>query len=332
MKKLYINGVFDSSDLPKGAKVKKINCAEYKIEEIEEIVTQQNLFSKNVLFLLYNFDELLEKNNSKRILMFLKRAENSLLIINMLNGINQIKDESLKQFFKDNFEIIDLSKAPIKKERLKDFVDAFLSKYGIEKNETIEKVIELVVKKVGNNLITAEKVLDEIFFDQVENGAVEWENIDEGMIEYFVSIYKEINQFVVANLFLELLLRKETNSFEDIKRVNRNRELILRYLEMMELDDKIDELWGLIFSQIVALIKIYDQYCRFGDRVQVIANNLKMNSYRVMMLMRFVKNLDYLIKHKDFSISHLLSSFLESEIRIKSGFSTYIKEIEGLVD
>ncbi|MFN4182643.1 MAG: hypothetical protein ACK4G3_05520, partial [bacterium] len=41
-----------------------------------------------------------------------------------------------------------------------------------------------------------------------------------------------------VDLFLELLLRKETNSFEDIKRVNRNRELILRYLEMMELDDK----------------------------------------------------------------------------------------------
>lgn len=308
--------------------IRKIDCNEYKIKQLEEILAQQNLFTKDTIFIIENFDNLVENNNPQKVIELLNKTQNINLIIKLEGGLNKIKNEQIKNYLKANFKIENLEQ---NLEIINNFIKVILEKYNINPNfkETIMKIL----KKTNFDFLITERILEEIIFSQKftdltdSNTEINIDNIPDDTINLLVSQYKEFNLFNVVNIFLELALDKEKNS----RNYNYLYELMLSYLEELELENRLEELWGLIFSQITALIKIYEEYCKIGENYKAISHNIKMNEYRVKMLIKYIRKLDYLIKHKNFSIVNLLSTFLKSEINIKTNQSNIKQELLNFI-
>lgn len=304
--------------------IRKIDCNEHKIKQLEEILGQQNLFTKDTIFIIENFDNLVENNNPQKVIELLNKTQNINLIIKLEGGLNKIKNEQIKNYLKANFKIENLEQ---NLEIINNFIKVILEKYNI--NQNFKETIMNILKKTNFDFLITERILEEIIFSQKlidltdSNTEINIDNIPDDTINLLVSQYKEFNLFNVVNIFLELVLDKEKNS----RNYNYFYELILSYLEELELENRLEELWGLIFSQTIALIKIYEEYCKIGENYKAISHNIKMNEYRVKMLMKYIRKLDYLIKHKNFSIVNLFSTFLKSEINIKTNQSNIKQEL-----
>lgn len=309
--------------------LKKINYHEYNnLKRLEEVILQSNLFNKNQIFVIEDFSKVLEDNNPAKILNFLQKVKNSNIIIN-LDSLNTIKNREIKNYLQENFKIIDKSKIKPKENTIKKFVSLFDQKYGLKNNENMEKIIHYILEKTNYNFLLTERIMDDIFFKYFdftnESTFNKIYEIKQEFLDFFILQYQENNLFHVVNLLLETLLTREGNI------TSKNHELLKLYLDEIEMEGKIEEFWGLTFSQITAIVKIYHEYKKVGDNPGLISNNLKMNSYRVMMLMKFVRNLDYLVKYKNFRIENLFSRILNSELKIKSLRSNYRLEIENLI-
>ncbi|MCS7243845.1 MAG: hypothetical protein RMJ36_03815 [Candidatus Calescibacterium sp.] len=323
----------DNIDITKHIPIKtnnlqKVDCQEHSIKEIEEIIVQQNLFSKNQFFFLKNFEKLLEENNFKRIIELLEKSKHSNIIIHLQSNLSSLKEEKLQNYIKNNFKVVDISKLETSDKTIDDFISLISKKHGIEENNSIKENIKNILKKTNNDFIIAERIIDDIIFLN-QNKIME---LNEEIIDFFISQYKSINFFNVVNIFLEILFENKIENLENLKKITTKYELFLNYLDDIELNDRLEELWGLIFSQLTAIIKIYNEYLRVGENSRIIATNLKINPYRVSMLMKFVRKLDYLVKYNGYSPTHLISSFLESEIKIKTNKSNYKQEIINLLE
>ncbi|MCS7165100.1 MAG: hypothetical protein RMJ51_02325 [Candidatus Calescibacterium sp.] len=323
MRYIIVGPILQDIDIIKNNPIKKINCQEHTLKNIEEILTQQNLFTRNFVFILQSFEKLLEDYPSRRILELLEKTKNSNMIINLDNNLNSIRDEKIQSYLKNNFKLIDTSKIELRKDQIENFTKLVLKKYNISISENITEKVKIILKKTNNDFLIAERILDEIIF--MYDGKIL--DIQEEMLDFIVSQYKDINLFTIVNIFLEILFSDSS----ELEKLRKRYELLLSYLNEVNLNENMQEVWGLIFSQIVAVIRIYNEYLKVGENTKTISNNLKMNTYRVSILMKIVRKLDYLVKHKGYSINSLISSFLESEIKIKTNQSNYIQEIQRIL-
>lgn len=323
MRYIIVGPILQDIDIIKNNPIKKINCQEHTLKNIEEILTQQNLFTRNFVFILQSFEKLLEDYPSRRILELLEKTKNSNMIINLDNNLNSIRDEKIQSYLKNNFKLIDTSKIELRKDQIENFTKLVLKKYNISINEDITEKVKIILKKTNNDFLIAERILDEIIF--MYDGKIL--DIQEEMLDFIVSQYKDINLFTIVNIFLEILFSDSS----ELEKLRKRYELLLSYLNEVDMNENMQEVWGLIFSQIVAVIRIYNEYLKVGENTKTISNNLKMNIYRVSTLMKIVRKLDYLVKHKGYSINSLISSFLESEIKIKTNQSNYIQEIQRIL-
>lgn len=323
MRYIILGPIIQNLDIFKNSHIKKIECQEYTLKNLEEILNQQNLFTRNYVFILHGFEKLLTEYTPKKILELLEKTRNSNIIINLHDGLNSIKDEKIQNYLKSNFKIIDTTKIELKKDQIDNFVMSILKKYDMSPCEDIVENVKIILKRVNNDFILAERIIDEMVF--IYDGKIP--KIEEEMLDFLVSQYKDINLFTIVNMFLEILF---SNNLE-LEKLRKRYELFFNYLSEVDLNGKTEELWGLIFSQIIATIRIYTEYLKVGENVRTISNNLRMNPYRVSMLMKIVRKLDYLIKHKEYSINSLLSLLLEIEIRVKTNQSNYIEEIQNIL-
>lgn len=328
------------SEIIQNKDLRKINYEEYgNLKRLEETILQTSLFGKNQIFIIENLSKALEENNTSKILDFLKKVKHSNVIIN-LDSLNSVKNKEIKNYLQKNFKIIDKSKYKPKEATIKNFVSLIYQKYNFENDESIEKIIHYVLEKTNilektnYNFLLAERIINDFLFKYFEitnkNSVdkildIKQEFLKQEFLDFFILQYQENNLFHIVNLLLEILLKKD-----DII-LKRNIELLKFYLDEIEIEGKIEEFWGLMFSQIVAIIKIYHEYKKIGDDLKLISDNLKMNYYRVTMLIKFVRNLDYLVKHKNFRIENLFLKILDSELKIKSLKSNYRVELEKLI-
>ncbi|MFN3995226.1 MAG: hypothetical protein ACK4GR_01685 [bacterium] len=317
------------SEIAQNQNLRKINYEEYgSLKRLEEIILQTGLFSKNQIFVIENFSKALEENNPTKILDFLKKLKSSNVIIN-LDNLNLIKSQEIKNYLQENFKIIDKSKTKPKEDLIKNFISILQQKYGLENYENIEKMVYYILEKTNYDFLLTERIIDDILFKCVDSIDEDFINkiseTNQKFLDFFILQYKENNLFYIVNLFLEILLKKDNII------LNKNYELLKIFLDEIEIEGKIEEFWGLIFSQIVAIVRIYHEYKKVGDNLKMISNNLRMNYYRVMMLMKFVRNLDYLVKYEDFKVENLFSKILDSELKIKSLRSNYRVEIESFI-
>jgi len=295
---------------------RRIDCSQYSLKDLEEILLQQSLFSKFKYFFLYNFESLIDRYSTKQILEFLQKISNSEVVI-YLASKNSIKDQKLKDYLNKEYKVF--SKKVIDDKLVDNLVYSLIEKYSLYSStqDTYEKLKDIVVlclKKSNNDIFATEKIIDYLIFSN------RLDNVDDEFIDFLLSQYKEINLFKVVDLFLNCLF------YEDGYQKYRAFQLLSGYLDN-ESDINFDEVWGLIFSQILAILKLFDEYLKFGDNHKILSQNTKINEYRVKNLMAFVKRLDYLVKHREWKVYDLLDTFLKSELAIKDNKSDYREEI-----
>ncbi|MEN3014916.1 MAG: hypothetical protein ABDH21_02515 [bacterium] len=313
--------------------IKKVDCQNHSLKQLEEILCQQTLFHKNLVFVLDNFISLVEKNNSKKVIDMLDRTKSCNLIIT-IPTLNSIKDPKVAEYIQKNFKIIDKIQY-LSEDKIDHLVSCLIKKYNFDSNseifETIiPQLVRIVLSKTQSEILT-EKIIDQIISDYESRIDKIQHELDQEAISFYISQYSEINMFNVVNLFLEILFESKLDEIENIPKISKEYKLLKNYLDEIEMNGEIEKLWGLVYSQIVSIIKIHDEYNKVGENIKHIANKLNMNHYRVSMLMKFVRKLDYLIKHKNYSTSKLVAMLLDSEIRIKMGRSSYTQEVYSIL-
>lgn len=301
--------------------LKTLSTIKERLKIIKEILFQKDLFNTKKLFIIYSFstlilDSLKDKKEKQNLLNQLK-----LIIFNIIqNNINIIIDlEDLKL---EEISKIDQEIYKVLKDNFKEYIEKKDDKIKIlAKNypNIPYNIIETIVNRV--DIIQAEVILKNL---SLVISDVSQDEILDYINEFQLFDLTSVNVFIIIQDLFDILFRNSYGKYRSLMG-------LLNQIEKGYFKDlTIEEVWGLIYSQVLFLIKAYNEYTKVGENINLIASNLKANKYRIIKLMPYIKEINYISqKYSKFFIS-LINKFFELEKDIKEGKITYTNAIDNI--
>jgi len=308
-------------------KIQQINLKNLHPKEslklLKETLFQKELFNVNKIFIIYSFSNLIleiskDKKEKEKLINQLK----SILLntieknINLILDLENLKLEEIGNINKEIYKILkDSFKEYIEK---KDDKIKFLSKIY---PKIPENIIELITKKV--DIIQAEIILKNL---ELIISDLNQEEIIEYINEFELFDPNSINIFLITQDLFDILFKNNYSKYKTL--MGLLNQIENGYFKNLA----IEEIWGLIYSQLIFLIKVYNEYTKVGENVNLIASNLKANRYRILKLLNYVKEINFISqKFPKFFIS-LINNFFELEKDIKDGKINYINAIDNIIN
>jgi hypothetical protein len=307
-------------------KIQQINLKDLSPKEslklLKETLFQKELFNVNKIFIIYSFSNLMleiskDKKEKENLINQLK-----LILLNIIekniNLILDLEDLKLEEIGNINKEIYKILKDNFKEyvEKKDDKIKLLAKIYP----KIPENIIELITKKV--DIIQAEVILKNL---ELIISDLDQEEIIEYINEFELFDPNSINIFLITQDLFDILFKNNYNKYKTL--MGLINQIENGYFKNLT----IEEIWGLIYSQLIFLIKVYNEYTKVGENVNLIASNLKANRYRILKLMNYVKEINSISqKFPKFFIS-LINKFFELEKDIKDGKISYINAIDNLI-
>jgi hypothetical protein len=307
-------------------KIQQINLKDLSPKEslklLKETLFQKELFNTNKIFIIYSFSNLIseiskDKKEKEKLINQLK-----LILLNTLqkniNIILDLEDLKLEEIANIDKEIYKILKDSFKEyiEKKDDKIKLLAKIYP----KIPENIIELIIKKV--DIIQAEVILKNL---ELIISDLDQEEIIEYINEFELFDPNSINIFLITQDLFDILFKNNYNKYKTL--MGLINQIENGYFKNLT----IEEIWGLIYSQLIFLIKVYNEYTKVGENVNLIASNLKANRYRILKLMNYVKEINSISqKFPKFFIS-LINKFFELEKDIKDGKISYVNAIDNLI-
>ncbi len=303
--------------------LKNLSTTKESLKLIKETLFQKALFKTKRLYVIYSFSNLIseilkDKKEKENLLKQLK-----LILLNIIeNNINVIIDlEELKleEILKLNQDIYKIFKDNFKEyiEKKDDKIKILAKNYpNIPYN-----IIETIVNKA--DIIQAEIILKNL---SLVISDINQDEIIDYINEFQLFDLTSINVFIIIQDLFDILFK---NSYE------KYRSLIglINQIEKGYFKDlTIEEIWGLIYSQLLFLVKAYNEYMKVGENINQIAYNLKAHKYRILKLMPYIKEISYISQKYPKFFINLINKFFELEKDIKEGKISYTNAIDNIIN
>jgi hypothetical protein len=308
-------------------KIQQINLKDLSPKEslklLKETLFQKELFDVNKIFIIYSFSNLIleiskdKKEKEKLInqlkLILLNTIEKN---INIILDLEDLKLEEIANIDKEIYKIL--------KDSFKEYIEKKDDKIKLLAKiypKIPENIIELITKKV--DIIQAEVILKNL---ELIISDLNQEEIIEYINEFELFDPNSINIFLITQDLFDILFKNNYNKYKTL--MGLINQIENGYFKNLT----IEETWGLIYSQLIFLIKVYNEYTKVGENVNLIASNLKANRYRILKLMNYVKEINSISqKFPKFFIS-LINKFFELEKDIKDGKINYVNAIDNIIN
>lgn len=303
--------------------LKNLSTIKESLKIIKETLFQKDLFNTKKLFIIYSFSVLIseilkDKKEKQNLLKQLK-----LIIFNVIqNNINVIidlEDLKLEEILKIDQEIYKVLKDNFKEyiEKKDDKIKILAKNYPNIPYNIIEKIVNKV------DIIQAEVILKNlslVILDFNQDEILDYIN------EFQLFDLTSINVFIIIQDLFDILFRNSYGKYKYLMG-------LLNQIEKGYFKDlTIEEVWGLIYSQLLFLIKAYNEYTKVGENINLIASNLKANKYRIIKLMPYIKEINYISQKYSKFFINLINKFFELEKDIKEGKITYTNAIDDIIN
>jgi hypothetical protein len=308
-------------------KIQQINLKDLSPKEslklLKETLFQKELFNVNKIFIIYSFSNLMleiskDKKEKEKLINQLKSILLNVIEknINLILDLEDLKLEEIGNIDKEIYKIL--------KDSFKEYVEKKDDKIKLLAKiypKIPENIIELITKKV--DIIQAEVILKNL---ELIISDLNQEEIIEYINEFELFDPNSINIFLITQDLFDILFKNNFNKYKTL--MGLINQIENGYFKNLT----IEEIWGLIYSQLIFLIKVYNEYTKVGENVNLIASNLKANRYRILKLMNYVKEINSISqKFPKFFIS-LINKFFELEKDIKDGKINYVNAIDNIIN
>jgi len=307
-------------------KIQQINLKDLSPKEslklLKETLFQKELFNVNKIYIIYSFSNLMleiskDKKEKEKLINQLKSILLNVIEknINLILDLEDLKLEEIANIDKEIYKIL--------KDSFKEYIEKKDDKIKLLAKiypKIPENIIELITKKV--DIIQAEVILKNL---ELIISDLDQEEIIEYINEFELFDPNSINIFLITQDLFDILFKNNYNKYKTL--MGLINQIENGYFKNLT----IEEIWGLIYSQLIFLIKVYNEYTKVGENINLIASNLKANRYRILKLMNYVKEINSISqKFPKFFIS-LINKFFELEKDIKDGKISYVNAIDNLI-
>ncbi|MGB9638443.1 MAG: hypothetical protein ACP5RD_02300 [bacterium] len=308
-------------------KVQSINLKDLDIKEslkiIKETLFQKDLFNTQKIFIIYSFSNLIKEGlkDKREKEKFSKQLK--LIILNIIeNNINviiDIEDLKLDEIIKLDEEIYKILKDNFKEyvEKKDDKIKLFSKIYP----HIPINIIELITKKA--DIIQAEVILKNL---SLVISDLNQEEIIDYINEFELFDPNSINVFIITQDLFDILFKNDYNKYKNL--IGLINQIENGYFKELT----IEEIWGLIYSQFLFLIKVYNEYTKVGEDINLISSNLKANKYRIIKLMPYIKEINSISKKFPKFFINLINKFFDLEKEIKEGKINYTNAIDNIIN
>lgn len=308
-------------------KIQSINLKDLDIKEsvkiIKEFLFQKDLFNTKKIFIIYSFSNLIteilkDKKEKEKLLQQLKLILLN-IIENNINVILDLEDLKLDEIIKLDKEIYKILKDNFKEyiEKKDDKIKLFSKIYP----HIPVNIIELITKKV--DVIQAEVILKNL---SLIISDLKQEEILDYINEFELFDPNSINIFIITQDFFDILFKNNYNKYKNL--ISLINQIENGYFKGLT----IEEIWGLIYSQLLFLIKVYNEYTKVGENINLISSNLKANKYRISKLIPYIKEINSISKKFPKFFINLINKFFDLEKEIKEGKITYTNAIDNIIN